>query len=110
MKEKGLLLKRVYGVDYNATNCVNYLKDLVGVNVTHVEYLEQSSSAGDWSGFFIQKYNRRSYVILFSQENNWPNRGFTLYTGEKPFWDIPGDFNRNTLEEVRMLICGEYYS
>jgi hypothetical protein len=40
-----------------------------------------TSSAGDWTGYFVQKINHNFYLIPFSQENNWPRGGFTLYTG-----------------------------
>ena len=42
-------------------------------------YCEQSSSAGDWSGYFVQKFGSKYGLFLFRQENQWPNRnGFWL--------------------------------
>ena len=55
-------------------------------------FMDQTSSAGDWSGFIVQKTGTRSAVAIgFSQENNYPHSGFTLYTAEHPFYK--GDFN-----------------
>jgi hypothetical protein len=109
-REKGLLTKRVYDVNYSATNVTSFLKELKGVNVPHIEYLEQTSSAGDWSGLFFQKYNRKTYVIPFSQENNWPNGTFTLYTGEVTII-INGDIDRSSDEWKEMLndLCVLWY-
>lgn len=42
-------------------------------------YWDQSSSAGDWSGYFVQKFGSKYGLFLFSQENRWPNKsGFWL--------------------------------
>ena len=55
-------------------------------------FMDQTSSAGYWTGFFIQKTGTKSAVAIgFSQENNYPHAGFTLYTAEHPFYK--GDFN-----------------
>ena len=51
-------------------------------SVIKTGYITMSSSAGDWSGMFVQKLNGWYYFIPFSQENNYPRSGFTLYTDE----------------------------
>jgi hypothetical protein len=51
-------------------------------SVLLVYYTDQTSSAGDWTGTFIQEINGRRYRIPFWQENNFPKPGFTLYTGD----------------------------
>lgn len=49
--------------------------------------MDMTSSAGDWSGFFIQVTGKHTaHCIGFNQENNYPNDGFTLYTAEHPFF------------------------
>ena len=60
-----------------------YLKDTFK-SVIHSGLLDTTSSAGDWNGYFIQHRgkDRMKYVIRFSQVNNYPNSGFTLYTDE----------------------------
>ena len=42
---------------------------------------DTTSSGGDWSGYFVQKIKQNFYLIPFSQDNNYPRGGFTLYTG-----------------------------
>ena len=50
--------------------------------------MEQTSSAGDWSGYFIQQIGKNKFVAIgFSQENNYPGAGFTLYTCEHLFYE-----------------------
>jgi len=109
-RERGLLTNREYNVKTNAIRVKNFLKELKGVNVVHVEYLEQTSSAGDWSGLFIQKYNKKSYVIGFSQENKWPNMAFTLYTGDSVVI-VNGDIDRRGDEwnEIKNNLCDMWY-
>ena len=52
-------------------------------SVVWADYIETCSSAGDWSGLFIQKIGKKCYVIPFGQENNYPRGGgFTLGTGD----------------------------
>jgi hypothetical protein len=47
-------------------------------------YYDQSSSAGDWSGYFVQKFGNKYGLFLFSQENQWPNKnGFWLEIQER---------------------------
>lgn len=46
------------------------------------ELWEMSSSAGDWSGWFVTKANKKYWLIGFDQENNSPKEGFTLRTGD----------------------------
>ena len=49
-------------------------------SVVKTELVDTTSSTGDWSGYFIQKIGKKFYTIMFYQENNYPNHGFTLYT------------------------------
>ena len=56
-------------------------------SIIHAQFMNTTSSAGDWSGFIIQKVGKDSAVaIAFWQENNYPNAGFTLYTADEPFY------------------------
>lgn len=51
-------------------------------SIKKMALMDTTSSAGDWSGFFIQKTGERSAVAIpFWQENNYPLAGFTLRTG-----------------------------
>lgn len=51
-------------------------------SVVFAEYYETSSSSGDWSGYFLQKIGRTYHLILFTQDNLYPEDGFELVTGE----------------------------
>lgn len=56
-------------------------------SVIATELTDTTSSAGDWSGFLIQKTGKNSFhAIGFSQENCYPGAGFTLRTCEHPFY------------------------
>lgn len=51
-------------------------------SIKRMVLMDQTSSAGDWSGFLIQRTGSKSAVAIpFWQENNYPNSGFTLRTG-----------------------------
>jgi hypothetical protein len=44
--------------------------------------VETTSSAGDWSGYIVQKINGTFYLIPFWQENRaWNGGGYTFGTG-----------------------------
>ena len=51
-------------------------------SVILAEYYETSSSSGDWSGYFLQKIGQVYHLILFTQENLYPEDSFELVTGE----------------------------
>lgn len=72
-------------------------------SVLKVELWDTSSSGGDWSGYFIQRLNGRSYLIPFSQDDNYPRAGYTLYTG-----DIITSWMGNITEEEVNNMMVEY--
>jgi len=81
--DKRLLTNRVYNSnDYDVRDnwyaIENILKQFQSVK--RVELFDTCSSAGDWQGYFIQYLNYKYYMIGFSQNNNYPRRGFTGYT------------------------------
>jgi hypothetical protein len=39
-------------------------------SIVKVDYYDQTSSSGEWSGFFVQKYEDMYYLIDFWQEMN----------------------------------------
>lgn len=51
-------------------------------SIENFDYWDTTSSAGDWTGWIVQRLSRRWYLIPFWQENNYPRYGFTLNTGE----------------------------
>jgi len=51
-------------------------------SVVKADYWDMTSSAGDWSGWFVQKIGNKFYLIRFSQEGTvWGSGGYTAYTG-----------------------------
>lgn len=55
-------------------------------SVYFAEYMDMTSSAGDWSGYIAQRIGNNVYAIGFSQENCWEGDGFNLCTCEHPFY------------------------
>jgi hypothetical protein len=79
-----LLENRTYKVSGNWYAPKYFLKEFKSVE--KVELYDTTSSAGDWWGYFIQKIGSKTYLILFSQENN--HGSFVLSTGNKiASWD-----------------------
>ncbi len=78
---KTLLTNRDWNVPGNWYEPCQKLKQFK--SVISAEYNFTSSSAGDWSGLFIQKLNGKLYSIAFEQENNSPYSGFTLRTNDE---------------------------
>ena len=47
-------------------------------SVVMAGYYNQTSSAGDWGGYFVQKFGGKIGVFLFAQENGFPKCGYHL--------------------------------
>lgn len=93
---KNLLLKRNYHVDGTWYAPQQFLESYKSVVKT--EYLEQTSSAGDWSGYILQKIGKTFHVILFWQSNSYPNKGFDVTTDDFPLISFDGEI----LSELRL--------
>lgn len=52
-------------------------------SVVACEWLDTTSSCGDWSGYIVQKIGKTYYAIPFYQENNYPHDSFTLTTSNE---------------------------
>ena len=72
-------------------------------SVIKVELIDTTSSAGDWTGLFIQKIKDTFYVIPFFQENAYPYSGYRLYTGK-----VFSSFNCDVTESIWDEIIKEY--
>ena len=67
-------------------------------SILRMVIVNTTSSAGDWDGFLIQKLGKNKAVAIgFSQQNNYPSAGFTLYTAEHPFYS--GDCKKREFYE-----------
>lgn len=103
-----LLLNRDYNVGGNWYAPKEYL--LGFPSVIDVELINTSSSAGDWDGVLFQKINEKVYAIPFSQENNYPSSGFTIYTGEKSIFTCPiNEFTKEMREAFIYDYCKLIY-
>ena len=70
-------------------------------SIIWAELMDTTSSAGDWSGFIIQKIGKNTFVAIgFSQYNNYPHDGFCLMTCEHPFYRGKLD-EKNLVENVK---------
>ena len=79
-------------------------------SVIHAELLETGSSAGDWSGVFIQKLGGNYYVIPFSQENMYPYKGYMLWTGELyARYTFSGDREYAWIKDIVKAYCEDIY-
>ena len=106
--DKRLLINRKYNTaDYTALPRSWYApRELLKRfrSVKDVILCDTTSSAGDWSGMIIQELNQHTYLIPFSQSNNWPKAGYTVYTGEV-YCSCPGIL---TVEDINQIIA-DYY-
>ena len=72
-----------------------YLRRLEGV--VRADYIEMSSSAGDWSGWYAVRMDEGFVLVTFSQENRFPDCGYKLYTDSAPFARVESE---NDIDEV----------
>lgn len=90
---KQLLLNRKYHVDGTWYEPAKFLENKFK-SVVRTEYTETSSSAGDWTGYLVQKLHGRWYVILFWQTNSYPASGFDIETDSMEYFS----FDRDAIE------------
>lgn len=73
-------------------------------SVVEACFLDTISSAGDWSGYILQKLGGWYHVIIFWQVNNDSGDGFDVYTGQVP---LATANYRPTREELVKIFFGE---
>lgn len=100
-----LLLNMEYEVSGNWNAPTRFLKTLP--EVVDVEIINNSSSAGDWDGMLFQEKDGKIYSIPFSQENNYPSAGFSIYT-DADFEDVCA--LNEWCEEIKSEMIFEYTS
>lgn len=69
-------------------------------SILKVEFLDETSSCGDWSGLLVQRHGSSVAIIPFSQENMYPGYGFALYTGQE-YASVPYRQWREAYEQVK---------
>ena len=88
-------------VSEQATGCMGaggYTQFAKKHGYTHIEVLDWSSSAGDWS-FLVSKDSQEWRVL--SQTNNYPRRGFSYEISDEVFYGNADE----ALESVEELYC-----
>lgn len=69
-------------------------------SVLRVEFMDTTSSVGDWSGLIVQKIGKTKCVaIIFSMENKYPYDGFNVSTDDVCF-DLPLNYTLEDLNEL----------
>lgn len=73
---KSILINREYDVSGTWYKTLEFLNNFKSVVAS--DFIDTTSSSGNWSGYIIQKIKNNYYLTLFSQENT--NSGFRIYT------------------------------
>ncbi|KAA6302801.1 MAG: hypothetical protein EZS26_000971 [Candidatus Ordinivivax streblomastigis] len=82
MADKRILTSRIWHTDGSWYAPKRFIKETFS-SVVYCNYIETSSSAGDWTGVIIQKLGKKLYATIFSQENSFPCcNGFDIYTSK----------------------------
>lgn len=81
MSDKKLLVGRTWNVDGTWYEPEKFLRKTYP-SVVQFEYTDTTSSAGDWWGYIVQRILNRWYLIIFGQDNNYPDKGYTLRTAQ----------------------------
>lgn len=69
-------------------------------SVLRVEFMDTTSSAGDWSGIIVQKIGKEKCVgIIFSMENKYPYDGFDVYT-DSVYYELPLNYTLEDLQQI----------
>lgn len=77
-------------------------------SVLAVEFMDTTSSAGDWSGIIVQKIGKEKCVaIIFSMENKYPHNGFNVYTDDV-YYELPLKYTLEDLQKVYADKIGWY--
>lgn len=89
-----VLNKRIY-----ASDVPRIIKERFS-SVLMVEFMDTTSSAGDWSGVIVQKIGKTKCVaIIFSMENKYPHDGFNVYTDDV-YYDLLPNYTLEDLQKI----------
>lgn len=70
-------------------------------DVVRAELWNTTSSAGDWDGYFVQKYKGRYWLILFWQENQAWTPYFRLTTAGNAFASLDYEPTKQECDTIR---------
>lgn len=69
-------------------------------SVVAVEFMDTTSTAGDWSGIIVQKIGKTKCVaIIFSMENKYPYDGFNVNTDDV-YYDLLHNYTLDDLQKI----------
>ena len=85
----------------NTSDVLRIIKERFS-SVLDIDYMDTTSTAGDWSGIIVQKIGKTKCVaIIFSIENVFFRDGFNVYTDDV-YYDLPLNY---TLEDLNNLFA-----
>lgn len=96
-----LLLKRSYHVD-GTWYAPQKFFEANFKSVVRAEYLDTTSSSGDWTGYILQKIGKVFHIILFWQTNSHPHSGFDVMTDANAMYSFSGE--EPTKKELEYMI------
>jgi hypothetical protein len=106
---KSMLISRQWLISGNWNAPSAFLQTFKSVYA--VDLVDQSSSAGDWSGLIFQRRGGNIWVIPFSQENNFPKGSFILTTNDKPWAVISLDkYDAHAKNQIIESYCNSFYN
>ena len=83
----------------NTSDVLRIIKERFS-SVLDIEYMDTTSTAGDWSGIIVQKIGKTKCVaIIFSIENIFWRDGFNVYTDDV-YFDLPFNYTLDDLCEL----------
>lgn len=84
-----MLTNREFNIIGKCSASIDFLKSYK--SVVKAEFIDTTSSGGDWNGFFVQKIYGNYYLIPFSQEPKFAVLEMSIYTFEpiEVFKELP---------------------
>jgi hypothetical protein len=109
MSDKRLLTNRTWHTDGTLFAPKRFIKENFA-SVVYCDYMDTSSSAGDWTGLIIQKLNNKLYATVFSQENTFPCReGFDFFSDERVKAIVKDSSKITNYRDLFNVICANIY-
>jgi hypothetical protein len=91
----------------NTSDVLRIIKERFS-SVLDIEYMDTTSTAGDWSGIIVQKIGKTKCVaIIFSIENIFWRDGFNVYTDDV-YYELPLKYTLEDLQKVYADKIGWY--
>jgi len=110
MADKRLLTNRQWHTNGNWYAAKRIIKENFA-SVVFCDYMETTSSSGDWTGLVIQKLRNRLYVMIFSQENTFPcQEGYDIFTNDHVTAMVRDASTISNYRELFDEVCDFIYS